>query len=441
MPSKRRVILFGRYPLPGQTKTRLIPVLGPVGAADMQRRLTERSLSTILGSAIPALSVTFCHSGGRPSQVRRWLGHSGIGFDKQAGPDLGARMDNALRKALLQGCDHVLLVGTDIPAMTTGHLRAAFEALARSDLVLGPSRDGGYWLIGVKRPVDVFQNMAWGGPDVLARTEAAAKRQGLTCARLETLNDIDTASDLQAWRPAGARRSPYLSVVIPTLNEARTIAAVIDRIRSPDSEILVADGGSSDGTPEAARTAGAQVIPTTRGRAVQQNSAARQASGRVLLFLHADTFLPADYPAQVFETLMDPSVAAGAFRFKTDYDNASMRLIERTVRLRSTLFQMPYGDQGLFMPKTVFEKAGGFPMVPIAEDLLLVRQLARLGRIAQARGAAVTSGRRWQAVGVWRATLINYLIAAGCLLGMDPKNLAPLYRWWLNLNPPAKKVP
>jgi hypothetical protein len=92
---------------------------------------------------------------------------------------------------------------------------------------------------------------------------------------------------------------------------------------------------------------------------------------------------------------------------------------------------LPYGDQALFMPRNIFDRIGGFPLVPIAEDLFLVKRLARLGRIAQARGAAVTSARRWRAIGVWRATLINYVIAAGCLLGVGPRHLVPLYRLWL----------
>jgi rSAM/selenodomain-associated transferase 2 len=223
-------------------------------------------------------------------------------------------------------------------------------------------------------------------------------------------------------------------VIIPTLNEAKTIARVIDAVRAADSQILVADGGSSDGTPAIAQAAGAAVIQAPRGRAAQQNAAVRHALGRVLLFLHADTRLPADYPAQVFETLMDPAVAAGAFRFKTDWDRPGMRLIERAAHLRAMLFQLPYGDQGLFMPKTVFDRAGGFPLVPAAEDLLLVRQLKKLGRIALARGAAVTSARRWRTIGIWRATLRNYLIAGGCLAGIDPRHLAPLYRSRLNRN-------
>jgi rSAM/selenodomain-associated transferase 2/rSAM/selenodomain-associated transferase 1 len=430
-PGCGRLILFGRYPVPGRTKTRLIPVLGPVGAADLQRRLTQKSLNTILRAHLPASSVEFCHTGGTWRQVRRWLGRHGIGFSRQTGEDLGSRMANALGAAFRRGYRPVVLVGTDIPAMTAGHIQTAFQALRRHDIVLGPSRDGGYWLIGMNRPLDLFRDIPWGGTDVLARTLAQAASQGLMVHQLERLNDIDTEADLAAWQPHGEWRHPYMTVVIPALNEAAAIEKVIHRAHSADSRIIVADGGSDDDTAERAWRAGAEVIVTKPGRAVQQNAAARQSVGPVLLFLHADTLLPPDYPAQVFETLLPDGVAAGAFQFKTDWNHPSMRLIEKTVRIRSTLLQMPYGDQALFMPKTAFDNAGGFPHVPIAEDLFLVRRLGRRGRIAQARGFAVTSGRRWRTLGVWRTTLINYLVAGGCILGMDPRRLAPLYRKWL----------
>jgi uncharacterized protein len=153
------------------------------------------------------------------------------------------------------------------------------------------------------------------------------------------------------------------------------------------------------------------------GRAWQQNEGARHAGGRVLLFLHADTRLPDDFGAQVFELLMDPGTVLGAFQFKTDWDHWAMRWIERAAYVRSAHLHRPYGDQGLFLRKTVFAKVGGFPLVPIAEDLYLVRRLARMGRIALAPGTAVTSGRRWRRVGIGRTTLINALIAGGCLLG------------------------
>jgi rSAM/selenodomain-associated transferase 2/rSAM/selenodomain-associated transferase 1 len=426
--SQRRLILFGRYPVPGKTKTRLIPILGSLGAAELQRNLTLKSLSTITAPTLENTDVAYCFSGASRAMVRRWLGPQPVGLMEQKGGHLGERMRTALFESFDRGFRQVILVGTDIPQMTPVHLEAAFHALTRHDLVLGPSKDGGYWLVGLNQKADLFRRIEWGSPAVLRQTLAAARKLGLSATQIATLNDMDTEADLIDGLPPEQWRRPYLSVIIPALNEERAIASRIRQIQTCQCEVLVADGGSEDRTVEIARECGATVITGPRGRARQQNAGAGKAHGKILLFLHADTALPPDFEHQVFNTLMGHRVVAGAFRFKTDYDHWSMRLIEKTVQIRSRLLQMPYGDQALFMPKTVFEKAGGFPLVPIAEDLYLVRRLGRLGRVALAQGAAVTSGRRWRNLGVWRTTFINYLIAIGCIMGANPHRLAPLYR-------------
>ncbi len=426
----RQLILFGRYPVPGRTKTRLIPALGPLGAADLQRRMTEHCLDTILACNLPA-GVAFYYTGGHRERVHRWLGKYGLDLKPQKGKDLGERMQSAAQCALEGKYRQVVMVGTDLPALSAHHLQTAFDALQDHDLVIGPSRDGGYWLIGMSRPAAVFDSIDWGSSRVFAQTMGAARRLGLKTALLPVLNDIDTAADLEAWQPGGLWQRPYLSVIIPALNEAESIGRTIEAARSPDCEIIVADGGSTDETVVLARAAGATVICAPRSRARQQNAAALAARGRVLLFLHADTRLPHNYGAQIFETLLSSRTIAGAFRFKTDYHHPGMRLIEKAVHFRATLLQMPYGDQALFLPAAVFAHAGGFPDVAIAEDLVLVRRLTQLGRIGMAPAAAVTSGRRWKAIGIWRTTLVNSTIAAAVLFGVDPGRLAPLYRLWV----------
>jgi hypothetical protein len=130
----------------------------------------------------------------------------------------------------------------------------------------------------------------------------------------------------------------------------------------------------------------------------------------------------------VFETLMDRRVALGAFRFKTDLDGPFLRGIEWTTYFRSRYLRLPYGDQALFVRKHHFLATGGFPEMPIAEDLFFVRLMSKQGRIAIAPAHAITSGRRWKEMGVLRTTLINQLILAGFALGISPETLAGLYR-------------
>jgi rSAM/selenodomain-associated transferase 2/rSAM/selenodomain-associated transferase 1 len=427
MAPSDRLILFGRYPVPGQTKTRLIPLLGAARAADLQRELTERILKTDKRVArIRPIALEACFEGGSLPKLQRWLGADLI-FSQQGSGDLGERMEAALLRAFRQGAERVILHGTDIPDLAAYHIHEAYEAMKTHDLVLGPSTDGGYWLIGMKKPADLFGRMEWGTASVFSQTVAAARRHGLSVYLLNPLTDMDTAEAVKHGMPEWAGPQPYLSVIIPALHEEALIGETIRKARSPDAEIIVVDGGSKDGTVGKAKSAGAAVMAGQRGRALQQNLGAGAARGSVLLFLHADTLLPMDYVSQVFETLMDRRVALGAFRFKTSLHRPLMRGIELTTNVRSRYLRLPYGDQALFLRKCHFQAVGGFPEMPIAEDLFFVRLVSKQGRIATVPAHVVTSGRRWEEVGLLRTTLINQLILAGFALGISPKTLARLY--------------
>lgn len=427
-PLRDRLIVFGRYPVPGRTKTRLIPALGPAGAADLQRRLTENIVETVREFAKPRkIEVEVCFEGDSKHKMRHWLG-SGIVLSRQVQGNLGERMQAACLDAFQKGADRVVLLGTDIPQLRKDHLEKSFDALAENDVVIGPSTDGGYWLMGMTHPVDLFKGIKWGSDLVFDQTLSLAKKQGLRVKTLTPLKDIDTAEDLKQVLPGWAEKGPYVSVVIPALNEAMNIEATIKSAMHQDAEIIVVDGGSTDSTVKIASSAGVRVIESPRGRAVQQNLGAKAATGRVLLFLHADTLLPAGYVNYMFEVLMDRKTVAGAFRFKTNLDYPAMKLIEFVANIRSRYLKLPYGDQGLFILKSVFESVGGFPEVPIAEDLYFLRCLSRYGRIKITSAYALTSARRWQTLGLFRTTLINYIILMGCCLGVSSHILAGLYK-------------
>jgi len=423
-----RLIIFGRYPVPGQTKTRLIPALGPAGAADLHRELTEKTFKTVrCFTSKQNIEVEFCFNGGSERKIRRWLNPGAI-LSQQSYGDLGERMEAAFKEAFRDGCGRVVLLGTDIPELGTGHLREAFDALAEHGLVIGPSTDGGYWLIGLKHTADLFQGVDWGTEKVLDQTVALANRQGLKIHLLQPLSDIDTEEDLSRWRPDETIPSPYISIIIPALNEGANIEETINRAGSDDTEIIVVDGGSSDDTVKRSIMAGARVESSLPGRAAQQNMGAKQARGKVLLFLHADTHLPDGYVLHIFDALMDPETVVGAFRFKTDLNRPLMKVIEFVTNIRSHYLKLPYGDQGLFMRKSVFDSVSGFPQVPIAEDLFLVRMLAKRGRVSIVPAYAVTSARRWRTLGLFRTTLVNQIILTGYYLGVSPQRLASLYR-------------
>lgn len=220
-----------------------------------------------------------------------------------------------------------------------------------------------------------------------------------------------------------------LSIIIPVINEAAVIQQVIGIAQTvTETEIIVVDGGSRDSTVEIARSLEVQVLTTAPGRATQMNLGASVATGDILLFLHGDTCLPANFADWVHQTLEQPGVVAGAFELKIAAQGWGVRLIEQLVQWRSHWFQMPYGDQAIFLTAEQFRWVGQFPEQPLMEDFELIRRLRRWGKIAIAPVPVVTSGRRWQKLGVLKTTLLNQRIILAYLLGVSPQRLMRWYR-------------
>ena len=302
------ILLFAKYPVPGQVKTRLIPALGADRAARLHRRLTEAALDTGRESG---LSVAVCAAGAPLHRFRAWLG-DGLRYERQSNGDLGRRLDHAFTAAFHRGSSTVIAIGADVPGLTPTILREAARALESTDVVLGPATDGGYTLIGVRQPQPaLFRNIAWGTDQVLAQTRTALAASGLTCCELPELSDVDRPDDLDGVandpRFSDALDDPpRLSVIIPTRNEESTIAETLASAQSARNvEIIVADGGSEDRTRDIAVALGARVLSVKGGRAAQLNAGAVTASARRLLFLHADTRLPAGYATAVHNLLDD----------------------------------------------------------------------------------------------------------------------------------------
>lgn len=221
-----------------------------------------------------------------------------------------------------------------------------------------------------------------------------------------------------------------ISIIVPVLNEAAIIGQTLKKLQGiPDVEIIMVDGGSKDDTVAIAKNMGVKVITVAgRGRAAQMNAGVDIAQGNLLLFLHGDTQLPPDFVDLVTETLGQSEVIAGAFELAIEGKDRSLRWIEMLVKMRSHLFLLPYGDQGIFINKQVFTDLGGFSDLPIMEDFEFIQRLKRQGKIAIAPAAVTTSGRRWQKLGIWKTTLINQLIIAGYYLGISPTKLRNFYR-------------
>lgn len=426
--NNQRLIIMTRLPKPGQTKTRLEPALGPVGAATLHKILTQRLLAKarrIPLSTKADIEIRF--TGGTAADMASWLGDD-LTYCRQQGEGLGSRMAGAFEQAFSGGARRVVMVGCDCPEVDEELLERAFSLLGTNDLVLGPALDGGYYLIGLSRPApELFDGPVWGTDLVLSQTTAIAHRLGLRHETLFQLSDIDRPEDLPVWKQLAKRDADRISVIIPALNEADNIAKTVASVIDEAYEVIVADGGSGDDTAALARQAGAMVLETPKGRARQMNTAARLAKGGALLFLHADTLLQPGWAGEIRRILAMGDVSAGAFTFKLDADGRWLRVTEWGVARRCKYAQMPYGDQGLFMRTDDFREIGGYPEQPIMEDWELVKTMQDRGRIVISPLEAVTSARRWQNGGGIRVWIMNQVVVGAYYLGVNRHRLRNWY--------------
>lgn len=220
-----------------------------------------------------------------------------------------------------------------------------------------------------------------------------------------------------------------LSVVIPTLNEETTIGltlAALQRLRAEGNEVLLVDGGSMDGTVEIAEGLVDRVITGYRGRATQMNAGAEAACGDVLWFVHADTLVPVDAHV-IIERALSSGWRWGRFSVELDAPGLMFRLIAGLMNRRSCITGIATGDQALFVSRTLFMEVGGYPKIPLMEDVALSRSLRAYGRPACLRRRVRTSARRWERDGVWNTILLMWQLRYAYWRGADPAELHRRY--------------
>ncbi len=448
--SRKQLVVFARYPEPGQCKTRLIGELSAQQAADIQRSMTEHTLEQCrrFASQTPCDIHVWCT--GNHTDAMRTLYGDDLHYHLQPDGDLGQRMRHAFESGFAAGHEQIVAIGTDCATLQTDLIHASYRQLNDHASVLAPAADGGYVLIGLSSPTvnrqskecslgAFFEQIDWGTSRVLTQSVERATQAGISLALLPEQRDVDHPADLEAWYATSSGvlpARPKLSIVIPTLHTEEHLgkcivsahSGILEAADAVDTETIIVATGDIQHSALLAAEHRCQFLQSSLGRALQMNLGARVARGDVLLFLHADTRLPVGYKQNIFAALESSNCVGGAFELAIDSHATSIRVVERLVQLRSRLFGLPYGDQALFVRWDAFKQLGGFPEMPIMEDYEFVRRLRRRGRIALCSSRVLTSARRWQKLGVVRTTAVNQLMIFGYHLGISPERLAKLYR-------------
>lgn len=407
MQKKRAIILFTRIPIAGQTKTRLMPYFSPKECAELHtcflRDIAEQCKKV-------QADIFVCYTpDGNVSRLKKSINERAAYF-QQEGDGLGERMSNAISYVLQIGYDSCVLIGADIPEIRAGDFRQAFAVLEKWDVVFGPAADGGYYLVGMKKlHQKIFEKQKYGRGDVLENAGRLLAEQGLEAGYIRMLHDLDTREDLSGYRER-MRKSPELqetetgkyllrklkiSIIVPIYNEEKLIERLLEQLRPlvPSCEILLVDGGSTDRTLELI-TPEFRVLHSPKGRAAQMNLGAGESKGDVLFFLHCDSELPARPLAEIRYVMKDhPAGCFGIAFHSRHFFMWTCRVISNhRIKDRKVMF----GDQGIFITRELFFRAGMFPNLPIMEDYQLSLTLKEMGvKLGIAKHRIYTSDRRF----------------------------------------------
>ena len=229
--------------------------------------------------------------------------------------------------------------------------------------------------------------------------------------------------------PVNAPNPPSLSIIVPALNEAHSIARCLNslsRFRERGCEVVIVDGGSDDKTLEIAEPFADQVLSAPRGRAKQMNAGAALARADTYLFLHADSLLPKDADTQISRELGQTKRVWGRFDLRIDSPHPILSLIALMINLRTRMSGIATGDQAIFVRREAFKAVGGYPDIPLMEDIALSKALRAQSRPISIARKVITSARRWETNGIYRTVFLMWRLRLAYFLGADPHRLAGL---------------
>ncbi|MDO5145388.1 MAG: TIGR04283 family arsenosugar biosynthesis glycosyltransferase [Eubacteriales bacterium] len=405
---KKACIIFTKVPIPGYTKTRLMPYLTRKQCA----RLHQCFLTDICRQCKKINAdcrIYYTPKSGQEVMVS--LLGEGLAYYQQKGDSLGEKMKNAMEETLAAGYDACILIGSDIPELRAEDFRQAYRLLRTKDVVFGPSRDGGYYLLGMKNLYqEVFLEECYAGGRVLENIKKKLLEKGISYGDIRMCRDIDEKRDIAAYRKR-MRRSRFLrnsktgryltqiskiSIIVPVYNEETTIMSIQEQLLpwKDECEVIFVDGGSTDGTTKKIKEASFRLLHSRKGRGIQMNEGAKNSEGDILFFLHSDSELPDGFVREIKEVMSH--YKAGCFGIAFHSENFFMWTCRLISNHRAKGRKIMFGDQGIFIDRTLFFQMGMFPEIPIMEDyqfsLLLKKRKIKIG---MTKKRIYTSDRRF----------------------------------------------
>ena len=401
------LIVFTREPIPGKTKTRLMPRYTPEQCAELHLCFLKDIAREI---AKTDADIYVSYTGGEPEKLRIVFGDAAA-YMEQEGENLGDRMLNAIKSVKSYGYDKIVLIGSDVPELSAPTIQDAFSKLDVADTVIGPTQDGGYYLIGMNEVCEYAFNVEqYGVSTVYEDTVHSLNESGHTVIATDSYQDIDDANDVRGYiermrsdkhlRNSSTGRyladNMSISIIVPTYNESSTIEAMLKQLEQyrDDAEIIIVDGSSTDDTVEKIGNSW-NVISCEKCRGAQLNKGAKDSSGDVLFFLHCDCTLPNDALGEIRRCMATGKY--GCFGLKFESKNFFMWTNRVISNHRAWKRGLPFGDQGIFIDRELFFRTGGFPEIPIMEDYEFGRRLAAFGmKPTKTCARIVASDRRYE---------------------------------------------
>lgn len=398
---KNAIIIFTRIPAPGKTKTRLMPCYTSLECAKLHAYFLQDIMSEC--EKVTADIYIYYDPDGKIEVLQKLLGKEQR-YRKQVGDTLGVRMHQAIQEVLHMGYESCVLIGADIPTLQAQQLQQSFQQLESVDVVLGPTKDGGYYLIGAKKPIpEAFDQVTYGQGNVAELTKRKLENASYKVVFVDTLLDIDTPEDILEYSQLERdnqtarylKRTEKVSVILPIYNEESTIRNIqVELEKLKDCEIIFVDGGSTDKTLSMIDEK-YRVISSEKGRANQMNAGAKASHGNILFFLHCDSKLPEEPTREIRQVLT--KYRWGCFGIAFDRYTVELLVCRLVSNHRIKDRKVVFGDQGIFIDRGLFFEIGMYPVLPIMEDYQLSLTLKeKKEKIGITKHRIMTSPRRFE---------------------------------------------